>query len=111
MASEARSNRRICEAEGTNWTRIAAASGLVAGGILLITGNRRSGLVTAASGTALALLDQKETVRAWWDALPGYIEGVQQVLGQVEKAVAEVAVQRERLHKILTNQGLPTGRS
>ena len=102
MASEAKKNRRICESEGSDWALYAAAGGLVAGGILLITGNRRAGLVTAASGTALALIDQHESVRRWWDALPGYIDNVQQVLGQVEEAVAEVATQRERLHRILS---------
>jgi len=101
MENEAKDNRRIFESESTNWARIAAAGSLVAGGILLLTGNRRAGLLTAASGTALALLDQQETVKEWWNALPGYIENVQQVLGQVEETVAEVAAQRERLHRIL----------
>jgi hypothetical protein len=50
----------------------------------------------------LALLDQQETVRSWWNALPGYIDSVQNVLGQVEQTVAEVAEQRERLHRILS---------
>jgi hypothetical protein len=102
MESEAKNNRRIFESESTNWARYAAAGSLVAGGILLITGNRRAGLVTAASGAALALLDQQEAVKEWWNALPGYIENVQYVLGQVEQTVAEVASQRERLHRILT---------
>jgi len=109
MVSEAKNNRRICESEGTNWARYAAAGSLVAGGILLITGNRRAGLVTAASGAALALLDQQEAVREWWNALPGYIDNVQLVLAQVEETVAEVAAQRERLHRILTNQREPSG--
>jgi hypothetical protein len=101
MESEAKKNRRIVESEDTNWALYAAAGSLVAGGILLITGNRRAGLVTAASGAALALLDQQETVREWWNAMPGYIDSVQQVLGQVEQTVAEVAEQRARLHRIL----------
>ena len=50
----------------------------------------------------LAMLDQQETVKTWWKALPGYIEKVQEVLGQVEHTVAEVSAQRERLHRILT---------
>jgi len=102
MESEAKINRRIFESQDTNWARYAAAGSLLAGGILLITGNRRAGLVTAASGAALALLDQQEAVKEFWNALPGYIENVQNVLGQVEQTVAEVAEQRERLHRILT---------
>jgi hypothetical protein len=88
--------------EGANWARVAAGGGLLAGGLLLLTGNRKAALVAAASGTALAMLDQQETVKAWWNALPGYIDTVQQLLGQVEQTVAEVAAQRERLHRILT---------
>jgi hypothetical protein len=88
--------------EDTNWARVAAGGGLLAGGLLMLTGHRKAGLLSAASGTALALLDQQEVVRAWWDALPGYIEKVQRVVVQVEEAVNEVASQRERLHQTLT---------
>jgi hypothetical protein len=94
--------RRFRESEGTSWARLAAGGSLLAGGLLLLTGNRRAGLVTAAAGTALAVLDQQETVKAWWNALPGYIEQAQHVLGKLEEGVAEVAAQRERLHRILT---------
>ena len=95
--------QRISSAvEGTNWARLAGGAGLLAGGLLLLTGNKKAALVTAASGTALAMLDQQETVKTWWNALPGYIEKVQEVLGQVEHTVAEVSAQRERLHRILT---------
>jgi len=58
--------------------------------------------VTAASGTALALLDQQETVKAWWDALPGYIDSVQGLLGRVEESVAELESQRARLDSVLS---------
>jgi hypothetical protein len=109
MESEARINRRITESETNTWARYAAAGSLLAGGILLITGNRRAGLVTAAAGAALAVLDQQETVKEWWNALPGYIESVQNVLGEVEGTVAEVSLQRERLHRILTSQREPSG--
>jgi len=88
--------------EGANWAQFAAAGSLLAGGLLLLTGNRRAGLVTAAAGTALAVLDQQETVKAWWNALPVYVELAQHALGKVEEGVAEVAAQRERLHRILT---------
>jgi hypothetical protein len=93
--------RRGCGAEGTSWARIAAGGTLLASGLLLLTGNRRAGLATAAAGTALALLDQQEAVRAVWDALPGYIDDVQHLLSRVEDSVAEVSLQRERLHRVL----------
>ena len=98
---EARIERRDCGPDSANWARMAAAGSLVAGGILLLTGNRKAGLLTAAAGTTLALLDQQETVRDWWNALPGYIEDVQSVLGKVEESVTEVENQRARLQKVL----------
>jgi hypothetical protein len=103
MENEAKSNRRIFECEGTNWARIAAGGSLLASGLLLLTGNRKAGLLTAASGTALALLDQQETVKLWWDALPGYIDKVQDLLGRVEATVSELEGQRARLGQILSS--------
>jgi len=103
MENEAKSNRRIFECEGTNWARIAAGGSLLARGLLLLTGNRKAGLLTAASGTALALLDQQETVKLWWDALPGYIDKVQDLLGRVEATVSELEGQRARLGQILSS--------
>ena len=99
---EAKIERRICGAECTNWARFAAGGSLLASGLLLLTGNRKAGLATAAAGTALALLDQQETVKAWWDALPGYIDNVQRGLGKVEASVAELESQRARLDKVLS---------
>jgi len=70
--------------------------------MLLLAGQRRAGLVAAASGTALALLDQKETLRSWWNLLPGFIDDVQRVLGQVQGGVEDIAAKRETLRQILT---------
>jgi hypothetical protein len=86
--------------EGTNWATVAAAGSLVAGGILLLTGNRKAGTVAAASGTVLLLLDQQDLLRAWWNAIPAQIEGVQHVLGKVQASVNEVSAQRDRLHRV-----------
>jgi hypothetical protein len=102
MESEAKHNRRILESEATNWARIAAGGSLLASGLLLLTGNRRAGLLTAAAGTALALLDQQETVREWWEALPGYIDNVQNTLCRVEASVSELENQRARLERVLS---------
>jgi len=99
---ESEIERRRCDSDAMNWARFAAGGTLLAGGLLMLTGNRKAGLVTAASGATLAILDQQETVKAWWNALPGYIDKVQNVLGQVEQTVSEVAAQRERIHQILS---------
>jgi len=84
-----------------NWFRIASAATLVAGGALLLSGKRRSGLFVAATGTALALMDQQDLLRKWWAALPQYIDDIQELLNQAEGAVEEFATQREKLGKVL----------
>ena len=58
--------------EVADWTRIAAAGAIVTGGLLLLVGWRRAGMVTAAAGTVLTMLDQEDTIRAWWSVVPGY---------------------------------------
>jgi hypothetical protein len=49
----------------------------------------------------LAVLDQQETLRSWWNALPGYIDQVQGLLGQVQDTVNDVAIKREALRRAL----------
>jgi len=84
-----------------DWTGIAASGALIAGGLLLLMGHRRAGTVAAASGAALALLDQQEALRTLWKQLPGYIDEVQRVAGQVQGAVEDLARKREKLRRIL----------
>ena len=91
----------VVESEAMNWIGFAAGGTLVAGGLLFLIGERRAGLVAAASGTALGMLDQPETLRSWWEALPGYIDRVQHLLGSVQDTVNEVAAKREDLRRIL----------
>jgi hypothetical protein len=89
------------ESEPMHWIRIAAASTLVASGALLIGGKRRAGLVAAASGTVLAMLDQQDSLKIWWQNLPHYIDEVQHLMSQAESAVEEMATQRDRLGRVL----------
>jgi anion-transporting ArsA/GET3 family ATPase len=58
-------------------------------------------MVAAASGAALALLDQKDVLSAWWEMLPGKIEQAQRVLNQVQDTVDTIAAQSEKLHRVL----------
>ena len=90
------------EDDSVNFVRIAAAATLVASGALLLSGRRRAGLLAAATGTSLALLDQKDVLGSWWRVLPGYIGEVQYLLTQVQGTVEEVAAQREKLGKVFT---------
>ena len=87
--------------ESINWIGFAAGGSLVAAGLLLLVGERRAGMVAAASGTALAMLNEKETLLSWWNAMPGYIEQVQRVLNQVQTTVDDVDAKREALHRVL----------
>ncbi|MGD0095878.1 MAG: hypothetical protein ABSB60_05250 [Terracidiphilus sp.] len=87
--------------EPFNWVGFTAGTTLAIAGMLLLSGRRRAGMLTAASGTALAVLDQQETLRHWWNALPGYIDQVQGLLAQVQDTVNEVAVKREALRRAL----------
>jgi hypothetical protein len=89
------------EAKNADWAIIAAGGSLIAGGLLLLAGYRRAGTLAAASGAALALLDQQDTLRRWWNALPSYIDDVQQVIDQVQGSVENVAEQRAKLRTIL----------
>jgi hypothetical protein len=92
---------RAREAEPLNVIRIAASGTLLAGGLLLLTGHRRAGLAASASGVALALLDQQEVVHCWWNLLPGYIDDLQRLLGQVQDVVEGLGAQRETLRRVL----------
>ncbi len=89
------------ESEETNWTQIVAGGSLLAAGLLLLTGQRKAGLVAAAAGTTLVALDQQEAIAGVWNALPGYVEKVQGLLDQVKDSVEELAYQRERLHRVI----------
>ncbi|HTW62822.1 MAG TPA: hypothetical protein VMD55_13530 [Terracidiphilus sp.] len=93
---------RNTETCSVNWITIAAAASLAAGGALLVCGKPRAGLVAAASGAALAMLDQQEIVSAWWKALPNYLAEIQDVLGRVQETLDDVTAQHERLHRVLT---------
>ena len=87
-----------------NWVEIAACGSLIAGGLLLISGQKRAGLVMAASGTALAMLEHEDTLRSWWEALPGYVDRAQQVFEQVQDVVDDLAEKGESLRRVLSRE-------
>ncbi len=102
-ANDSAASPRAPEAGSVSLIRFAAAGSLTAAGVLLVSGKRRAGLVAAASGTALAMLDQQETVRALWNALPAHIAQIQEILARVQSALDSFTVQREisKLHNIM----------
>jgi hypothetical protein len=101
-AIEAQSSQSAETAAPMPWVRVAAAGALVAGGVLMLNGKRRAGLAVAAAGTTMALLEQQETLRAWWNEIPDYLDEAQRLLDHVQGAVAQLAGQREKLRRILS---------
>jgi hypothetical protein len=87
-----------------NWVEVAACGSLIAGGLLLLSSQKRAGLVMAASGTALAMLEHEETLRRWWEALPGYVDRAQQMFEQVQDVVDSVAEKSESLRRVLSRE-------
>ena len=85
-----------------NWVEVAACGSLIAGGLLLLSGRKRAGLVMAASGTVLAMLEHEESLRDWWDALPGYIDRAQYMFEQVQDVVDNVTEKGESLRRVLS---------
>ncbi|MGA9583965.1 MAG: hypothetical protein WBQ95_01490 [Terracidiphilus sp.] len=92
------------EAESFDWVRVAACGSLITGGLLLLSGRKRAGLVMAASGTAIALLDHEETVRNLWKAMPGYVDRAQYMLEQVQDVVEDIAKKGESLRRTLSRR-------
>ena len=84
-----------------DWLSYAAGGALLAGGLLLLNGKRRAGLLTATTGAALAMLDQQDTVGAWWLALPGLIEDTEQMLNKVEGVLNNIDTQRARIRALV----------
>jgi hypothetical protein len=89
------------ESESADWIRFAACGSLVVGGILLLTGKKRAGLVAAASGTALAMLDHEESISRWWSALPRYIGQARSVIDHVQEAVDKISDKSQSVRRVL----------
>lgn len=80
----------------------AAAGSLVAGGALFLSGCRRSGLLAAVVGTALAMIDQQESVGVWWSALPVYLDETQLLLSRVQGAMDDVSAHQQKLRQMFS---------
>ncbi len=83
--------------EPVDWINVAAGTALVAGGLLLLGRQRRTGLAVAAAGSALVLLDHQDTLRAWWRELPAFVDRVQGIVGQVQEKVGEITAHRDAI--------------
>lgn len=88
-------------AAGPEWAGIAICGAFLAGGLLLASGRKRAGLVVTTAATAVTLLDQQETVREWWNAVPRYLDNVDKVLTQAQRALDDLAAMGERLRSVI----------
>ncbi len=95
---------KMREKDSFDWVKVAACGSLITGSVLLLSGRKRAGLVMAASGTALALLDHEEAIRHWWEAMPGYVDRAQYMLEQVQDVVEDIAKKGESLRRALSRR-------
>lgn len=83
-----------------DWTHLIAAGTLIAGGALLVSGRKKSGLAVAIAGTAIALLDEPEMLQSWWRSMPGILSNAQGFLDKVEEYMGAAAEQGHRLQSV-----------
>jgi hypothetical protein len=87
-----------------DWMRIGVGSTLLTGSLLLLCGKRKAGLLVTAAGTALAMVEQKELVSEWWNALPAYLDQAQRMLDQVATTVDDLTQKRDQIMALFSKR-------
>ena len=80
-----------------DWAGIAVGGTFLAGAALLMCGKKKAGLAVTAGAMALTLLDQQDTIREWWSALPKYLDDAQRLLDQAQTTIEDLANKRDKL--------------
>jgi cupin superfamily acireductone dioxygenase involved in methionine salvage len=80
--------------------RIGVGASLLTGSLLLLTGKRKAGLLVTAAGTALAMLDNREVVAEWWEALPQHLDKAQQILNQTQHTIDDLTAKRDKIFEL-----------
>ena len=83
--------------ENQDWMGIAVGGTFLVSALFLLSGKKKAGLVTAAAATALTLLNEEDTVRQWWNALPRYLDDAQRLLNQAQTTIDDLVSKREAL--------------
>jgi hypothetical protein len=83
------------------WTRSLAAGTLLSSAILLALGRRKAALAVAAAGGAVALLEDPEGVRKFWNDIPSYVQAGQRMLARFEGVIEQVSEQGVSLKDVL----------
>ena len=91
-----------------DWVKFVAGGSLIAGACLLLTGRRRAGMVMAASGTALAMLEHEQNLRNLWNALPGYVDRAQSMFDQLRDVAEEIAEKGHSLRSAMARESKTT---
>lgn len=84
-------------AKNPDWMRFGVGASLLTGSILLLTGKRKAGLLVTAAGTLLAMLEHREVVAEWWDALPQHLQKAQHMLDQAQQTIDDLTDKRDKL--------------
>lgn len=92
------------EDEHLTWNRGIAAGSLLAGAVLLVTGYRRAGLAVAAAGAAVALLENPDAVRNFWNAIPDAVHAGQDFLSRAESLIDDVNRQTARVRRLVSRE-------
>lgn len=83
--------------ENPDWVRIGVGASLLTGALLLIAGKRKAGLLLTATGTALAMLENRDLVGAWWESLPQHLDRAQQILDQTQHTIEDLSAKRDKI--------------
>jgi len=84
----------------SDWVGMAVGGAFLAGGLLLLSGRKKAALLVTASAMALTLVDQKETVREWWNTMPGYLDDAQRLLDRAAVTIEDLAAKRDKLRSM-----------
>jgi hypothetical protein len=83
------------------WTRSLAAGTLITSAVLLVLGKRKAALAVAAAGGAVALIEDPDGVRKFWNEIPDYVKAGQKMLGRFEGLIEQVAEQGGQFKDVL----------
>jgi len=83
-----------------DWMHIGVGASLLTGSLLLLTGKRKAGLLVTAAGTALAMLENREIVSEWWEALPQHLDKAQQIIDQTQHTIDDLTAKRDKIFEM-----------
>lgn len=80
-----------------DWLRIGGSVAMIAGSLLLLTRQRRLGLIVTAAGTALAALEHRDLLADWWEKLPQHLDKAEHMINQAQETIQDLTEKRDRI--------------